>query len=423
MKDQQGQSLLLVTSMIFIFIIYSLLLTSSVLTTNKVSRFRETKQIDLWIAEAGIEKALYCFNNKDKANCGGTSGDSYAGESSVPFNIGVFSTAVSSVTADERAIVSTASYRGIKRTIRKMLYKNYQTDDVNVDFALYVGLGGLLVQGTGTINGDIYSNGDVSCTSGVIGDDVTIAGTGRLFNCAVDGSATVNTIEDSTIQVNAHYQTIINSTVAGTSYPDSPDPPTVNSGITDELIDKWKLDAAGGTLIAGDLTVDSSISLGPVEITGDLIFSGNATLTITGVIYVHGNIEFNDNAKLALHGSFLQNSGVLLADGIITADNSGKFHGTGQGGIISIISTSISNPAITIATLISGSGNDVSLCAPNGGVLIASGAKVKHACGKSIIIGSGGEIKYTEGAGYVINYLSDINLETLWEIREGTRNE
>ena len=423
MKDQQGQSLLLVTSMIFIFIIYSLLLTSSVLTTNKVTRFRETKQIDLWIAEAGIEKALYCFNDGDDVTCGGSSGESYVGESAVSMAPGEFTTTVTTINPDERTIVSVATYKNLKRTIRKVLYKHYKTDDVSIDHGLHVGNGGLIISGDSTIDGDVYSNSGVTCSAGTMFDDVTLAGVSILDGCIVSVDARANTINDSVIAGDAYYQLIDESPVAGTKYPGSPDPSAISSFISPELIDQWKLLAAEGTYINSDLVITEDTSLGPAEITGSLSFDGDISLTITGVIYVHGNAVFNNRTSLALHPSFADSSGVIIADGPITADNAGKFYQTPQGGVITLISTYTSTSAISVSKSIAGANDHVSACAPYGGLLLSKGARVKFGCGNHVNLSTGARIDFTETAGYEERYLSDILLETTWEIREGTRNE
>lgn len=422
MKDEKGQSLVLVTAMIFIFILYTLLLTSQVLRTSKVSRFREVKEIDLWIAEAGVQKALWCFNNFDDANCGGSSGSNYVGESAVAFDVGSFTTTISDISPSQKALVSVASYRGIKKTITRVIEKGVDAEPISINHSIYSGGGGLNISGNPKVEGNVLSNGDVSCGGKDIDGDVTVSGAYMIDDCEIMGNAKANTIIDSEIEGDAYYQVINNTTVGGISYAGSPDVPFIEPVFSDEFIAQLKADAAAGTIIVGDYDVDDDLSLGPAQIVGNLTIKKNNSLTITGTIHVQGHITFETNSDLILHEDFGDLSGILISDGNITVNSAVSFIGTSVGGIITLLSTSTDDPAIDYSAGTPSSGLEVSICAPYGTVSVATGAKLLHACGETVNVANGANIQ-ASGSVTVISYLSDITADTSWKIKPGGRNE
>lgn len=173
------------------------------------------------------------------------------------------------------------------------------------------------------------------------------AGITLIDSVVVIGDAQANTIINSEICGDAYYQSIdanslnfLNSPTNptcpdpltdGTAYPGSPDPPISNMPISQANIDDWKSDATAGGQIIGDYVVTSDVSLGPVEITGDLLMiDNNKTLTITGTIYVQGNIDLDNGSAIQCDSSYGINSCVIVSDGWIHATNNGTFSGSGD---------------------------------------------------------------------------------------------
>jgi len=168
-----------------------------------------------------------------------------------------------------------------------------------------------------------------------------------INSVVVIGDAQANTITNSKICGDAYYQSIDSSSLnfvntptnptcpdpltSGTAYPGSPDPSLSNMPISQSNIDDWKTDAAAGGQITGDYTVTSDVSLGPVEITGDLLMTAtNRTLTVTGTIYVHGNIDLDNGSTIKCDSSYGINSCGIVADGWIHTANNGTFSGSGD---------------------------------------------------------------------------------------------
>lgn len=163
-----------------------------------------------------------------------------------------------------------------------------------------------------------------------------------LDNVNVSGDAHANTITDSDITGNAYYQAISGSTVGGTGYPGSSDPPLQNMPISDSNINQWKDDATAGGILNGNLTVSSNLSYGPKKINGNLIItSNNKILTVTGIIYVTGYIDIDNGSAIRCDVSYGLNSCVVVADKWVHISNNGIFQGSGQAGsYIMVLSTS-----------------------------------------------------------------------------------
>ena len=157
------------------------------------------------------------------------------------------------------------------------------------------------------------------------------AGISSIDNIDILGTAKANTINDSDIGVDAYYQTISNTTVGGSSYPGSTDPPLLSMPISDANIASWVADAEAGGTISGDHSVAVDESLGPVKITGNLLFPvNNKTLTITGTVYVEGDIDIDNGSTIICDSAYGDNSCIVFSDGWIHISNNGQFAGSGD---------------------------------------------------------------------------------------------
>ena len=112
--------------------------------------------------------------------------------------------------------------------------------------------------------------------------------------------------------------------------------------ISQGQIDQWKTDAAAGGTINGDFAPDTSTSLGPKVINGNLILTtNNVTLTLRGTVYVKGYIDISNGSAVRLDSGYGSLSGLILADAWVHVQNNGVFGGSGQAGsYIMLLSTS-----------------------------------------------------------------------------------
>ncbi len=206
---------------------------------------------------------------------------------------------------------------------------------------------------------------------------------------------------------NAYAHTVNNSNIAGTNYCQEgnnnnkscdtslPDPTQVAMPISEQNILDWKNEAAEGGTHFGDITIDGiSTSLGPKRITGNLIVTNNAHLTMTGNIWVEGDMDISNNAVVSLSPSYGTSDGTMIVDGIIDISNNAIFNGSGsEGSYIMALSTSTSTLAITLAN----NGGAVTLYAANGTVNLANNSTAKALNGKYINLNNNAVVIYDEG--------------------------
>jgi len=158
------------------------------------------------------------------------------------------------------------------------------------------------------------------------------AGISLLNDVIVRGTAKVNTIANSTIDGDAYYQIIFNSTVGSSSFPGSPDPVPIAMPITNAAISVWKDQASDGGIISGDCpgTPGCSLIIGPKKIDGNLTVAVNDTLTVAGVLYVTGNLVFGNNTTIRCDVLFVDKSCVIVTDGYLDAQNNSTYAGSGD---------------------------------------------------------------------------------------------
>jgi hypothetical protein len=189
--------------------------------------------------------------------------------------------------------------------------------------------------------------------------DTTPTGLDGYFSVFLGGvTSVIDNIDVGTAGVgDAYAHTVTNTTVAGNLFcqvgsgnnkacdTSKSDPAPQGYPFSQANIDEWKSDAEDGSIITGDYVVDggvaSSTVLGPAKITGNLIVTNGATLTLTGAVWVEGNITVSVNALVRVDPSFGHNGGILLADGEIEVNNNGSFQGSGtSGSYLLLITTS-----------------------------------------------------------------------------------
>lgn len=155
-------------------------------------------------------------------------------------------------------------------------------------------------------------------------------------NDVVGGSVHANTIQNLTIQQDAHYRTIVNSQVAGRSFPGSDDPPPKVFPISDANVSDWKQQAESSGTQSGDITGCVSIFESKKYI-GNVTFDSNCTITVKSPIWITGNLNINNNNTLRLDSSYGTTSGVIVVDGQVTLGNANRLEGTGVGSSILMV--------------------------------------------------------------------------------------
>ncbi len=216
----------------------------------------------------------------------------------------------------------------------------------------------------------------------------------------VRGNVHANTISGFTINKDAYYQVINDSTVEGVAYPNSPDPVPIAMPISGANISDWQsgpFGAASYGTTTGDITGCPS-RLGPGKIVGDVTINNTCTITVTTPIWITGNLSTGNSDIFQMDPSLGSSSGMIIVDGITTFANGDNLLGTGvNGSYLMLLSTynSQSNGIIAINT--NNSSITGILYAPFGIISLANNATFKEAVAWQINMGTGTTLTYDSG--------------------------
>lgn len=137
------------------------------------------------IAQAGIDKAIFCFNQTNGANCGGVYGTNYTGESGVSVAPGIFTTTVTTVDATTKEIESTAYIPDATDPLYTRTLRGRATVSAagaSFNYGLQVGDDGLEMDNNAQVVGSVYSNGAIDGATGttISGDAYAAGGANSL---------------------------------------------------------------------------------------------------------------------------------------------------------------------------------------------------------------------------------------------------
>lgn len=447
---QIGQ--VIIISLIFMGVI--LLLTAALLgfVYQNVSATRRAlwKEQAVQLADAGIDKAVWQLN---------LTAGAYTGESGTVLGTGEFDVTVTTLTATSKeisAIGYVPNKANPKVTREVKVEVSINTTTASFFYGVQVGNGGLVMNNNSRIVGNVYSNGTIDGAQGVVitGDAYSALAAGRIFDrLTINGNAHAHQIDSSsgkvtiggnaygnvfsdiivtgnvfaysiskcTITGNASYTTISSCTIGGsrtTPYPGEPDPPAEPFPITAAQINDWKTTAAAGGTITGNYTLTNfaQASLGPKKITGNLLLDNGAVLTLTGPIWVVGNITISNNAVVALDPLYVNNSEVMIADGVIDVVNNAIFQRAGPTSYILMTTTSPSDDAFDIAN----NADALIAYAPYGTIDVSNNVQVREVTGFRIRLANNAAVTYESG---LANLSFTGGPGASWRVRRGTWRE
>ncbi|OGE74331.1 MAG: hypothetical protein A3I07_02675 [Candidatus Doudnabacteria bacterium RIFCSPLOWO2_02_FULL_42_9] len=393
-NQQQGQILLFA---LVILVIVTSMVTALVNYAGvqiKAHRQAVNRTVALEIAEAGAEMAIWKLNNQI----------GYIGETDAPYASGTYTIAITGISATTK-LITVDSY--IPNAASPIAHRKIQvtattgTTNVGFNYGVQAGEGGIKMDNNSTINGNVFSNGDI------IGDNNNIRITGTAIvagaykidevkGAGLSGigvNAIAKVIEDSKVAGNVESFHLLRSSAGGDvkttllsnctaniggdaiydvnagcivdGLETTPNPdeyvelPSEPLPVSAAQIDDWESDATAGGTLVGNQTIEVDTSLGPKKIVGDLILTNNVTLTMTGTIWVTGNITLNNGTTLRLAAGYGPQSGVILAGldgdatvGLIDAQNGAQIQGSGTAGSYLMLLSQRNNvidPAINVA--------------------------------------------------------------------------
>ena len=398
-----GQAVLIsviLISLVFLIIVSGF--SSVVLKEAKISRNLIDSKKSYFLSEAGVEDVAYRIINKKL----------YGNEEVLNLDGFFATTTTTSVSGTEKEISSLSNFMSAARKVKSIL-----STDIGISFSygVQVGAGGLDMDNTSSVEGNVYSNGQIDGENKneVNGDIVSAGPSGLINNVHTTGSAYAHTISGSQIGKNAYYQHISDTTVTGISFPESTDQEANSLPITDSMISEWETGAAAGGTISspcpsGAYTIDSSTTLGPIKIDCNLKIKGDPTITLLGNVWVVGSIEMENTAIIKLDPSLSGQSVVIIADkptnrsesSDITLQNSVQFQDSGTGGYILLVSQNNSaetggdEEAIEIKNSVSG---QLLLYAGHGEIQMENSANLREVTGYKIHLKNSAKVVYETG--------------------------
>lgn len=406
--NYQSGAAMLISVIFFLFISLAIILglVSPTVREFKIANDLNKSSQSLFLSESGVEDAYFRLKNEKPIGS----------VISLALNNSTATTNISDSGPGEKIITALGDV--FSRQRRSEIKLGIGTG-ISFGFNVQAGVGGITMGNNSFIEGSAYSNGDIAGGSGAM-----------ISGSATSASSSISTgiISGVTIGANgegdAYAHTINDSNVAGTIYCQNgsnnnkpcdtglPDPAPITFPISDQNILDWKNEAELGGTHLGDYKIDgTSVSLGPRKITGNLIVTNNAFLTLTGNLWVVGNINISNNAIVSLSPSYGVSDGVIITDGIVNVNNNATFNGSGsEGSFILVLSTSDSTSAITLAN----NGGAVILYAADGTVELKNNALAKSLNGKHINLNNNAVVLYDEELAN-FNFVNGASGE--WEIK------
>ena len=336
--------------------------------------------------------------------------------------VGMASTTVTYDSGADTYTIHTTATTG--RSVRENILVLERAPGSSFNYGVQSGNGGFFLNNNAEIKGNIYSNGHI-VGSGVVTIDAVSAGPdGRIDGMDIGGNAWANTLADSTVGGDAHYNNEEGSnTVAGDRIQpfDVLDPEPLP--IPNDQLDQWQQDLldngsitreTDGRCDGGVYEVDGSEVIGMRVIECDLEISGNnTTLVMDGPIWVQGDVFFNTGGSVDTASSVGSQSVYLIADDQDDRENHGRIQLNNQTQIetqhedsfVFLISrnNSAANggsvPAISLQQQASG---DLVLYSNEGLVQLANNTELHSITGYQINVGNRTEIEYKDGLQNVI---------------------
>jgi hypothetical protein len=424
MNHRRGAALL-VMSLLFTLgsFIAVATMSRSVAEDRITSRLLLSSRQSYYTAESGVEDAIY-RHLKSKS----------IGTSEVLTIASTTATTTITAILDRKKITGSSIVNRALRTITSYIRIG---NGAAFNFGLQSDVGGIQMNNSSSVTGNVYANGPVvgGGSSIVYGDVISAGSAGRVTGVHATGSVYANTIQSSTIQKNAYYQSITGSVVNGTSYPGSPDVATSGLPISDTLIEEWKTQAEAGGVITSPCpyTINADTTIGTQKISCHTVtFTGNNTdITLTGPLWIDGNLII-EKATFHVPTSLGTKSVQMVVDdpesratsSKITVQNSTTFVDD-DGGNSYVLLLSRNNSAKSGGTekaidLTQSAVGKVLVYAAEGLIDMGNSVNMKEVTGYKIVLGNNTNVQYETGlaslffsggpaGGYVIDSWNESN--------------
>jgi hypothetical protein len=407
--------------LLLFMITIGLALITEVLGTITQSKKAEQVLVAQALCDAGIEKAIWKLNS---------SGAGYAGENNINLGTGILDITVTNIDLENKEVIATAYVPNktnpkATRNLRAKISVDLNESSVSFRYGVQIGNLGLTMGSNGKVIGNVYVDGPIS--GGIVtGDAISSGASGLISGTNISNDAKAHTIQNSSVGRDGYYTHLTNSTVTRTKYPNSADPQSVGLPISQGTIDQWEAWAEAGGTYNGNysITDGAARTLGPLKINGNLTVSNNASLTMTGVIWVTGDINISNNGIVKLAPSYGANSGMLIADsptnkstyGHVNVSNNAIMQGSGNPkSYVMVLSTNTGSTTGDSAVEVGNNSDAVVYYATTGLVDISNNAHLRAVTGAGLNLSNNAEVTYDSG-------LADSNFSGgpggSWQIKE-----
>jgi hypothetical protein len=274
-------------------------------------------------------------------------------------------------------------------------------------YGVQVGDGGLVMNNNSTVNGNVFVTGNIDAANNAKIFGTALVATpskidgGRVHNgdvyadsCTggtqlIGPAQTLHTYDKGNCS-GYEFLTTDGLPVASLPLP-----------ISNEQIDQWKNQAESAGIIDGDYILANGLSgsLGPTKITGKLIINNNATLTVTGTLWVVGEVTIKNGATVRLDPGYGTLSGMIISDNTILLDNGSTSEGSGEeGSYLMYLSTSASSQAIEVKN----NADAAIVYTSNGTIKISNNAHLVEVVGYKVNLQNNAIISYEIGLESVV---------------------
>ncbi len=411
-NNRQGGQVMMLT--VVFFLVIGLIVISGISFTalRDISNMRSllSGRVSYYVSEAGIEDSLYRIKKGIAVLNNTITIDGNYSQITVSNDNGIVTLTSQATTSDFYKRIQIGAVLGT---------------GIGFHYAVQAGNGGFLLDQSSSITGNVYSDGPVIGSGNYIyGDVVSSGATGTVYGIHATGTVYSHTIGGSAatiIDKNAYYyQTITNTTVTGTRYPNSADLGTTSLPISDQQITKWENDALVGGVMSSDdcdnynannniCTISTDRTIGPKKIPFNLtVKDSGKTLTIAGPIWVTGNITFSTQPIIKMDASLGSQNVPLIADNpsnrltssIVTVEQGAEFQGSGSAGsfvfIISQNNSAETGGSIAAITLQQGASALV-VYASHGLIDLTQSVGVKEITAYKISLSNTANVTYDKG--------------------------
>lgn len=341
----QGVILLLVLVFAGIFATVGTALVGHITAYDRAERFSVAQAQAFTIAEGAIDQAVYQLNQNP----------SYTGQTNTALGNGTFTIIVSAIDSNTKQVTTTGYIPNNQNPIAIKIIKANVGIDANVisfHYGVQTGQGGFTLDNTSFITGNVFSSGSVigSNKNYIYGDVISAGPSGLVYGVHATSSVYAHTIgnasQQTIIDKNAYYATTkTNTTVTGSSFPNSTDQATTTLPISDTQINQWETEAAAGgtasTCSNGSYNISSgTMNLGPIKIPCDLNITGSSVVTVSGPLWVTGNITIKNSSVVKMAATLGAQNVAIIADNPanqltsskIEAENTVTFQNSGTPG-------------------------------------------------------------------------------------------